>query len=421
LTSETDKKVKSLEGLLEVARAMTIEKDLDKLLELILDATTRVLRADRSSLLLYDADRNELFARIAQKERREIRFKANLGIAGAAATERTIVNVKNPYADSRFNKDIDRQTGYRTRNILAAPLITHEEKLIGVLEAINKTEEDCFSKDDEALMEAFASHAALAIDNNSLIRHYLEKKKMEHALQIARQIQQNLLPQKSPEFAGLEISSLSMPCDETGGDYFDYFAAGERLFTIIGDVTGHGIGPALIMSEVRALIHAVAHTSEEIGPASILSIVNRLLAGDLTEGRFVTLFLGIFDKERNIRFSSAGHGNVYHFLRKEDTINELEPTGLPLGIMEGSSFDEGKPVRMQNGDVILFATDGIEESANAAGEQFGRENLFKALRESAGRSAAGIVEKVYCDLKNFAGAQPQRDDITMFAIKAKGR
>jgi phosphoserine phosphatase len=418
LARDVEKKIKGLEGLLRVARALTIEKDLDKLLALILSSTTQVLHADRSSLFLYDEKTDELFSRIAQKEEKEIRFKADRGIAGAAARERKLINVKDPYADVRFNKEIDRLTGYRTRNILAAPLITHEDKLIGVVEAINKIGAKFFSEDDEALIEAFASHAALAIDNNNLIQHYLEKKKMEHALELAKKIQQDLLPHKAPEFAGLEVGSLSVPCDETGGDYFDYFVAGDRLFTVIGDVTGHGIGPALIMSETRALIHAITHTSKDVRADSVLTIANGLLAGDLTEGRFVTLFLGIFDRDRTLRFASGGHGNVYHFSSMSKKVTAFDPTGLPLGVMDDGTFGEKGPVTIERGDVVLFTTDGVEESMNTQGQQFGKSNIFDCLVRDAAQPASQIVEGIYRRLRDHMGRQPQRDDITMLAIKA---
>lgn len=414
----SQKKVESLEAMLRIARAMSIEKDLDSLLNLILESTTQVLHAERSTLFLYEPATDELYTKIAQKEKEAIRFKANLGIAGAAAQGKKIINIKNAYDDIRFNKEIDRQTGYKTRNIIASPLITHEDKLIGVLEALNKIDEDIFSKDDEAIFEAFSSHVAIAIDNNMLIQQYLEKKKMEHALELARQIQQNLLPRKVPDFAGLEIGSIFVPCDQTGGDYFDFFLAGGKLCAVIGDVAGHGIGPALIMSETRALIHAVSHTSEIIKADTILRIANKLLAGDMMEGRFVTLFLGIFDKNRDFYFSSAGHGNVYHYVFKQKSINEFEPTGLPLGIFEEGDFEEKGPVTIKRGDVILFATDGVEESINKESKEYTKERLFDCLIKNSRCSANDIIQNIYSDLLRFVAGQPQKDDITMFAVKA---
>ena len=419
MASRNQQKLESFEALLKIARAMSIEKDIDRLLVLILDSTTQVLHTERSTLFLYDADQDQLFTKIAQKEDREIRIKADIGIAGAAAKERRIINVPDAYADPRFNREIDRKTGYKTRNILAAPLVTHEDKLVGILEALNKIGEPAFSKDDELLLEAFASHVAISLDNNMLIQHYLEKKKMKHALELARQIQQNLLPRTLPDFPGLDIGSLFVTCDQTGGDYFDYFTADGNLFTIIGDVTGHGIGPALMMAETRAVIRAISESSATLTPDSILSIANKLLAGDMIEGRFVTLFLGIFDRERRFSFSSAGHGNVYHLSGSRKAVEEFEPTGIPLGIFPDSEFERMGPLAIRKGDVILFTTDGVDESTNPSGEEFGKERLFSSFMKHAGLAAGEIIRIVHGDLLSFAAGMPQKDDITMLAVKAK--
>jgi PAS domain S-box-containing protein len=183
-----ERQLKDSQTILEVARKMTATMVLDDLLRLILNSLEDVLRAERSTLFLYDADKHELYSKIAGQVKEEIRFPANKGIAGTAAMERRTINISDAYADPRFNPDVDRQTGYRTRCILTVPLLGLENQLVGVVQVLNKIE-GVFNQYDKWLAETLAAQAGVALQRARLMEHYLEKKKMESRLAAAKQIQ----------------------------------------------------------------------------------------------------------------------------------------------------------------------------------------------------------------------------------------
>jgi len=415
-----EKKLQDLQELLEISKAMSLEKDFDKLIDLIVDAANRVMEAERSSLYVYDADANELWTKIAHGADR-FRIKIGQGIAGQVGECRKLMNIVDCDTDERHFKGIDKKSGFHTRNMLCGPLVNHEGSLIGVLQLLNKTTDPgYFTAYDEALLEAFSSHIALTLDQARLVQEYLDKQKMMHDLHLAREIQQGLLPKETPDLAGFDIFGWSEPCDETGGDYFDYIPMHDgKLGLVIADVTGHGVGPALIMAEARAFARAAA--SLEGGVDLVLASVNDHLAKDLGGGRFVTLFWGALNAGAgDFEYSSAGHGHTVVYRAGDGSLDELESTAPPLGIMSGMEFPMGPSSRLQPGDVLLMTTDGIEEAMNPSSEEYSRERLREVLRENAGGTAQEIAESIRNNVIWFMDGADQRDDLTMVVVKAKG-
>lgn len=414
---ETQKRARDLETILEVARAMSAEKDLDTLLQIIMSAATRLVDADRSSLFMIDEQRKELYSRIAQKsEITEIRVPMGKGIVGHVTEKCEIVNIADAYADCRFNPDVDRKTGFRTRNILCVPLRSYDNKVLGAIQILNK-KEGAFTKYDESIILALASHAAIALDNARLVQHYLEKQRILQSLEIARQIQQGLLPTSVPTVPGFEFAGMSAPCDETGGDYYDYVSVGtDRIGVVIGDVSGHGIGSALLMASARAALRALALNDEE--PSKIMFHLNKLLCVDVGMSQFVTLFFGVIEPRKKIlTYTSAGHDSPILFRPATGEFRELESTGMPLGIIDNLNFPCGETISLVPGDVILLTTDGVWETRNDKGESFGRERLRRLLKEHAARSSQAIVDAIYDATKSFSASSKQRDDITMVVVK----
>ncbi len=419
-SSEYEKKVRDLESLLDITKAMTVEKDLDRLLELIISQTTRVMNADRSSLYLYDEPSSEIWTKIAEgMETKEIRLPVGRGIAGTVAQTLETVNIRDAYQDPRFDQQTDRKSGYRTRSTLCMPMLNHEAKLIGVIQVLNK-HDGYFSEYDEALLGAFSTHAAIALDQARLVQAYLDKQKYEQALEIARNIQQSLFPRGVPAVPGFELAGWSLPADETGGDYYDFIELpGGRVALIVGDVTGHGVGPALLMSEARAFIRAAAASIDDI-PA-LLHHVNNLLEPDMGGRRFITLLYGVLEPaERSFAYASAGHGHPILYQPSAGKFAELESTGPPLGILRDTDFPQGSTYKLESGDVLAISTDGVEEAMDADRKEYGRERFKQVLAGSADRSAEEIIAAVHEDVKRFCRHIPQRDDITLVVCKATG-
>lgn len=413
------KRLRDLESLLEVIKALSVEKDLDRLLSLIIEQTTRVMDAERSSLYLYDAERGEIWTKIAQGvSSTEIRLPLGAGIAGTVAQTLRPINIPDAYADERFDRTWDQATGFRTRSILCMPMLNHEGKLIGVIQVLNKRTGP-FTAYDEQLLGAFSTHAAIALDSARLIQHYVEKQKLKQALEIARRVQQGLFPEEDPRVPGYEVTGRSWPCDETGGDYYDYLEFPDGgVGVVVADVTGHGVGPALLMAEVRAVLRTLAAQGGSV--SEVLTRANTFLERDFEAGRFVTLFLGRLEPAEGIfRYSSAGHGPSLLYRAGPGEFVELESTGPPLAVLEEMEFPEGEPVRLSPGDVLVITTDGVEEAMNPAGEQFGRERLREVIARRHGSSARDLLEDIYRETVAFLGSAPRRDDITLVVVKAE--
>lgn len=414
----TDKKLRDLQELLEISKAMSVEKDIDRLIDLIVNAANRVMEAERSSLYIYDAENDELWTKIAHQTER-FRIKVGTGIAGQVAHSQELLNITDADSDPRHFKGIDKKSGFHTKTILCGPLVNHEGNLIGVLQCLNKKEPPhYFTQYDEELLQAFASNIGVMLDQARLVEEYIAKQKIEHDLELAREIQQGLLPEKPPEMEGFEIYGWNEPCDETGGDYFDYIPMSDgRLGLVIADVTGHGIGPALLMAEARAYSRATAAAPGSLD--RLMFLVNNLLARDLGGGRFVTLFWALLDTDTGrLEYSSAGHGAPVIYQAADGSFAELASTAPPLGIMKDLEFPMGPAHQLKKGDVMVMTTDGIEEAMNPASEEFGRDRLSKVLATNAQEPAADIVQAVRDAVLEFMAGADQRDDLTMVVVKA---
>ena len=403
--------------LLEVARRLAATSDLGELLDLILDQACQLLDAERASIFLHDAGRRELFSRLATGGE-SIRFSIDQGIAGAAARDRRIINVPDAYADPRFNRNVDRRTGFLTRSIMTIPLVDYHEQLVGVLQVLNKRARP-FDDHDQALAEMLAAQAGVALQRARLLEQVIEKERLERDLAIARQIQQALLPERDPELAGFELAGWNQPADATGGDCYDFFVLpGGALAVTVADATGHGIGPALMVAEARALFRAAASLTRDI--SQTVNLVNRILSEDLPDDRFVTAFFGVIEPDSGrMCWASGGHGPLLLHRAADDSIQEFAATGLPLGIMADLTIEPGDPAEMLAGDQFLVLTDGFAEYAAESGEQFGVERICRWLRATRRLPARQAIMDLRDEVLRFAGAAPQADDLTAVLIRRR--
>ena len=252
-----DRQLSDLNALLGVSRELGATTELLPLLHKVERAVRQVMDCERSTVFLYDTSQEELYSLVATGDE-HIRFSAKLGVAGEALQTRSTIIVHDAYADQRFNRAIDQATGFRTRNLLTFPMQGYEGGVVGVLQALNKKEGTFDSLDQERASD-LGTLAGVAIQRQMLLDEYAEKQRLERDLALARNIQQKLLPKANPQIAGYQIAGWNRPADDTGGDCYDYFPVEDgRLGVLLADVTGHGIGPALIVSECRALIRALA-------------------------------------------------------------------------------------------------------------------------------------------------------------------
>ena len=233
----------------------------------------------------------------------------------------------------------------------------------------------------------------------------------------ARIIQTRLFPKTAPELSVIDIGGGSKPAVAAGGDYFDYFTLPDgSIALIVGDVSGHGLGPALIMASVRAYLHALAQS--EIRAEDILTILNRLITDDTGPEDFVTLIYAKLDPETGILdYVSAGHTTCYVLDKNSDIKASLESTGPPLGIVRDATFSELKRVALESGDLVLLLTDGIIEAECQTSYVFGPEGAIEVVRRNRDKKSAVIVDELLGEADNFCEMEETQDDITAIVIK----
>jgi len=408
-------KVADLEAVLEVTRQLAVTPELPALLRSIERASRKVLRCERASVFLYDADRQELYSKIATGLD-ELRVPANRGISGEVVQTRQVINVPEAYADSRFNPDVDKQTGFRTRNMLTFPLIDFDGNLVGVLQLLNKISGP-FDDYDERLGASLCAQVAVAVKRQQLIEQYAEKQRMEHDLSIASSIQQECLPSSDPQIDGYDIAGWNKPADETGGDCYDFLPLSDgSLAFAVADATGHGIGPALVIAECRAILRAIVSVTSDLARA--VSQANDLLCVDLPAERFVTAFVGILRPERQmVSYLSAGHGPMLLYRAGDGSVEQLGATGIPLGILPETEFGPVQEVRLESGDILLVLTDGLLEWARTDGTQFGVERTAELVRRHGGETGHRLIQLLYEAVREFGSSTKQADDLTAVVVK----
>ena len=413
--SSAEQTIADLSRLLEVSRQLGATIELAPLLASIERAALEVLDCERASVFVLDRSTNELYSKVATGGQ-DIRCPADRGIAGEAAQHRAVVNVPDAYADARFNADVDRVTGFHTRSILALPMTGLDGQLMGVLQLLNKAV-GSFTASDEERALTLGALAGVALQRQLLLDAYAKQRKLVHDLEVARQIQQSIMPDAAPPAAGFDIAGWNRPADQTGGDTYDFIDAGQgRIGIIAGDATGHGIGPALVAVECRALIRALIVGTTDL--ASILATTNTVLQQDLLGSRFVTLCLALLDvPSSTVTFASAGHGPLLFYRAAADTFEELAVSGPPLGLFDGMSYTPPPPIHLAPGDMFVVPTDGFYEYARHDGEFFGHDRIQDALRQHRGQSAEAMALALDAAVTAFAGGAPQLDDMTVVIVK----
>ena len=248
-----------------------------------------------------------------------------------------------------------------------------------------------------------------------------EHRRVQYSLSLAMEVQQNLLPNIDPKIEGLDISGRSKYCDETGGDYYDFLEAGDsaggKIGIVVGDVSDHGIPSALLMATVRAQIRQRCSASGNID--QVVADVNSRLAQDVKEsGRFMTLFYAEIDRPQGvIRWVNAGHDPAILFDPVKDTFEKLYGgSHLALGVMEDSKYTEAQH-DIISGQILVMATDGVWEARNAEGEMYGKDRLYRVIRENTSATAAEIQAAVFDSIRRFRNHTPLEDDMTLVVVK----
>ena len=403
--------------LLEVTRSLAAPFDLMSMLAAVTAAARQVLRAERSSVWLHDAAAGELVLEVSS-DMRNVRIPVGLGLVGACARDRQVLNVPDCYADPRFDQQVDRRSGYRTRCSLTLPLIDHAGALVGVMQVLNRID-GTFQSADEQLASALAAQCAVALQRVQMIESLIEGEKMRTELEMARIVQQSTLPSTMPTLPGYEVFGSSQPAEQTGGDTFDLSMVDDQLLIVLGDATGHGIAPALSVTQMHAMLRIAFSLGADLETA--YRQVNDQLANTLPDDRFITAFIGLLDPmSHRMRFISAGQGPILHYRAASGEFARYPPTSFPLGAMHLPARRAASTLDMLPGDMLLLLSDGIFEQHAQDGEMFGELRVERLAVDHHGRPLDDLSAQLLAAVKAFADGVPQEDDITLVLIKREG-
>jgi serine phosphatase RsbU (regulator of sigma subunit) len=277
---------------------------------------------------------------------------------------------------------------------------------------------------EEQPIRVVVSHediTALKLAEEALRKREKERDRLRHSLQLARDVQQILLPKDNPRISGLDVAGKSIYCDETGGDYFDFIefkeTDHEKLGVVVGDVAGHGVSSALLMATVRSALRQRIELPGSI--SQVMADVNKQLVGDFAEsGQFVTLFYLVIDPSRKvIEWVRAGHDPAIYYNPAADLFIELDGFGMALGVEKDSQYEENRQNDFSRGGIIVLGTDGIWETRNEKGQMFGRTALCDVIRKHSAAGAGDIMEASFEEIENFSTAGKPEDDVTLVVIK----
>ena len=409
---------KALRRVLEVTRKLAAPFDLDTMLTEVVDVSRNILDADRGTVFLYDELTDELVVRVAT-ELGTFRIPANKGIVGESAQTHKLINVPDCYADDRFNRDIDKQTGYRSRCMLTIPLLGFENSLVGVLQILNKND-GVFDEQDEFIATALAAQAAVVLHRAKITEQIIESEKLDREIAVARDVQIGTLPKEMPSIDGYGFAGAFAPTDQTGGDLYDFVQLDERrLFLLMGDATGHGIGPALSATQVRAMLRVALRLESSLDDAFMH--INDQLCDDLPDDRFVTGFFGLLDAtQHRVSFHSGGQGPIVHYHAASGEYDWHPATTFPLGYLPQSDLAAPLEIDLAPGDILGLISDGIYEYENEKGVQFGQDGVAAVINLLPNGDAETIVAEIMRAVRQHGGSVPQADDITIVLARRSG-
>ena len=301
---------------------------------------------------------------------------------------------------------------------IVVPLVSSGE-LVGLVALGARLSERGYSRDDRRLLESLARYAAPALRLGQLVREQEEEarslQRLESELQVAQLIQQQFLPHQLPDLGGWHVAAFYRPARTVGGDFYDIVDLGDgRVMVVTGDVTDKGVPAALVMASTHALLRSLAHYGP---PGKVLARVNELLVPQIPQHMFVTCLVMVVDlKSGQTQFANAGHNLPY--LRRNGSVTQLRARGMPLGLIDGSVYEEHEVV-IEPGDLLLLYSDGITEQHDADGDMFGFERTERLVHD--GGDGEMLVDRCVAALSAFSGALEQEDDVTLVALERRTR
>jgi sigma-B regulation protein RsbU (phosphoserine phosphatase) len=404
--------------LMSAANALFAHRPIDEIFEqiltLLLDA---VPAAERAAILLLEGAPQRPVIKASRSRRGEAITSVSSSIARKVVEERVVLLMPNVFDDSRLREQ-ESIVAAGIRSALCAPLWyrapdADQDVVIGLVYLDTSRRAQPFGPDDQPIVAALASVAAAKIENARLLVENIEKRRMEEDIRVAAEIQASLLPREAPRVPGYDLVGSTQPCHVVGGDYFDLLVGDGRLLLALGDVSGKGIGAALLMTMLRASVRA--HWQ---GPsvAEAVSRINQTVCENTPANKYITFFLAQLDAASGrLSYVNAGH-NPPILARANGAIEHLREGGVVLGLIERTTYSQGE-IELTPGDTLLVFSDGVSETWNAEDEEFGEQRLAEIIARWRGLDARAIEAGILGQLDRFADGAKACDDRTLIVLK----
>jgi sigma-B regulation protein RsbU (phosphoserine phosphatase) len=409
-----------LQLLYEVTRSLNSSLELGAVLDYVIDRAIEVTRAERGFLMLVDGRTGQLHFEVARGMNRQDldtpAFEVSTTVINQTFETQAAILTSNALYDKRFMGGESVITK-GLRSILCVP-ITVREQMIGLIYVDNRIMAGMFNEGHRDLLAAFGSQAGFAIENARLYQVAVEKGRMQRELEMARTIQQGLLPSRVDILPGYEVAFDWYSAREVAGDFYDCFLLDDhRMGVVVADVADKGVPAAIFMAVARSLLRGNAISAHS--PDETLILTNRLLIKDAVGGIFVTIYYAIFELGGKMLGVNAGHNLPLLYRAKNQQTEWLPRGGRPLG------WFEDLPVRVDEyqlgaGDVVVFYTDGLTEAENGRQEPYGEARLARVVKENAHRTAHQIKNAILASVTEFVGNAPVMDDLTLVVVRYVG-
>ena len=362
-------------SLLEISRAVESGNDLQSILDFIMEECMKIMKAEAASLMLMVNDNIELEFRVALgpkgKDVKPYRLPVGKGIAGWVAEQGKPLLIPDAYKDDRFNPEFDKKSGFKTNSIICVPM-NYKNKIIGILQVLNRKDGTIFQNSDLRIFSIFASQAALAIENSRLFFSVLEKEILEKDLSVAAEIQRLMIPLKLPEIEGIITKGTYLPSKDVGGDIYGIFPINENeTIFCIGDVSGKGVPGALLVSTLHATLKAYLEFTSDI--KSIVTRLNQLILEISTKDKYITFFIAHYNRVTSeLSYINAGHNPPY-WLQREQPAEKLRSNGIAIGVTPYEY--KTTEIKIKPDDLFVLYTDGLVEAWDERKKAFGDKKL----------------------------------------------
>lgn len=426
--------LKKYQTILELNELITKDLDLEIVLHNVLHEAIELTSSEKASIFLINREKNILeFAATTDENAGDLKnltVPLGKGIAGYVAETGKFVNMENVKKDERFYSGIDKATGQDTTSYLCVPLMVRN-RIIGTAQLMNK-KDGVYQQNDEYIMMEFARIAAIAIENALLHKITLEKERIERDLTVAREIQNNLLPDRFPELPDYSIWGLTRPAQQVGGDYYNYFLSERKddyIDIVISDVSGKGISASLIVENFDASLKLYKSMYEDV--ELLMYYVNNFICDNIILGKFITVFFArIHRKTGIVQYINAGHNSPYMFKAQDGNseVIELENSGPFMGLMKDFAY-RSFYLKLEDNETLLAFSDGIVEAMNEKEELYSEERLIndykeiekKLKKEKRVLDARRIVEYIQDKVTSFQNSAAQHDDLTLLVVTNNGK